>query len=84
MSHTKVQFLIERDGDDVFAYFPKMKYHAKGHPQYRVINSSYSRIGQHSACHEDYARFCNKATPEQYQSLREELESIGYKLHILN
>lgn len=81
---TKVLFLIERDKDTeatgiVFAYFPDNTYNAKDR-----TNFSYAHIGQHSACHPDYAKECSKATPEQYKDLKKELESIGYNLDVLN
>jgi hypothetical protein len=46
------------------------------------MRTCYSHIGQHSACHPDYAKECKEAT--DYQELKEELESIGYSLNILN
>jgi hypothetical protein len=77
---TKVLFLIEQeeDCDDVFAYFPEEVHNG-------IIMTCYAHIGQHSACHPDYARDCKEATPEQYNDLKEELEkSVGYELEILN
>jgi hypothetical protein len=83
---TKVKFLIERDefigdkniGGDVFAYFP-FEFFSFG-----VTRTCYSHIGQHSCCHPDYAKECKEATKEQYQALKAELESIGYRLKVLN
>lgn len=86
---TKVLFLIDKpdimNGEFEgipFAYFPDEIHSFNG---YRPDNRTcYSHLGQHSACHPDYAKQCRKATPEQYQHLKEELESIGYNLEILN
>jgi hypothetical protein len=86
---TKVKFFLERDFDEndketfaenhVFAYFPNEMYSYDG-----ITRSCYAHIGQHSACHPDYAKECKEATKEQYQDLKAELESIGYKLKVLN
>lgn len=81
---TKVLFLIEKPcGNlkcDVFAFFPEEK-HTNSNP---VLFTSYSHVGQHSACCKDYANECSKATEKQYNDLKIELESIGYNLEILN
>ena len=44
----------------------------------------YAHIGQHSAVHLDYLKECTIAQKEDYLPLKTELESIGYKLNILN
>lgn len=85
---TKVLFLIDKPEDEftgdnergtlgVFAYFPEEIHHGES-------KICYAHLGQHSACHPDYAKECKLATPEQYEPLRQELESIGYNLKILN
>lgn len=79
---TEVKFLIENDYDaefdsEVFAYFPNDWYNHDN-----LLRTSYAHIGQHSACHIDYAKECKEATPEQYKDLKAELESIGYNLKI--
>lgn len=71
---TTVQFFIEPDGD-VVAYFPNMK--SSG-----IHKTCYAHIGQHSACSPDYVKELKPATRKQYKDLKEELESIGYKLSI--
>jgi hypothetical protein len=83
---TIVKFLIEKpEGDlpcNVFAFFPKEKW--SNSPLMKGMFTSYSHIGQHSACHIDYANQCEYATPEQYADLLAELKSIGYdnlKIH---
>lgn len=83
MQTTNVIFLMESgngsDGLTPFAFFPNDRYnhHERG------VFTSYAHIGQHSACHIDYAKECEPATPEQYSELKTELEGIGYKLNIL-
>lgn len=85
---TKVIFLIDKPADNftgkdeidslgVFAYFPELEHS-------NVQRTCYSHIGQHSACHPDYARECKEATVKQYLDLYEELLSIGYDLKVLN
>jgi hypothetical protein len=44
---------------------------------------SYMRVGQHGACSIDFVRKLKWATPEQYASLKVELESIGYELKLV-
>jgi len=87
---TQVKFLIDKPADEfthkdeietlgVFAFFPNEKYNSES-----GLCTSYAHIGQHSACHIDYANECEAATKEQYEALKKELESIGYELEILN
>ena len=80
---TKVIFLMEKpEGDlpcNVFAFFPEGKY---SHWENGTF-SCYAHLGQHSACHIDYANECKEATPEQYKDLKTELEGIGYNLEIV-
>jgi len=78
---TKVIFLInEKDGDsDLFAFFPEEE-----HSMYITeTKTSYSHVGQHSACHLDYAREARKATEEEYKDLKAEVEEIGYNLEMV-
>lgn len=81
---TDVIFLIEKDEHQidlkgsVFAYFPnEADFDCFGN------KPSYAHVGQHSACSVGYAGECNLATPEQYSSLKSELESIGYDLNVI-
>ena len=77
---TKVKFLVHKDRegeDDLFALFPD-QYEGND------FNVSYAHVGQHSACHIKYANESRYATEEEYNSLKEELESIGYELEIIN
>lgn len=75
---TKVKFLVHEDENgekDLFAYFPDENHDAAG--KYKV---SYSHVGQHSSTHPDYAKESRAATPEEYASLKKELEGLGYNL----
>lgn len=79
---TKVLFLIEKpEGNlpcSVFAYFPEIKHNDD-------LMTCYANIGQHSACHPDYAAECKEAEYNQYHELLKELIGQGYKdLSILN
>lgn len=81
---TEVQFLLQPTEDgaiETFAYFPKMYYNKE---LYKTTFTCYAHIGQHSACHIDYARECKEATREQYLDLQRELEGLGYNLLITN
>jgi hypothetical protein len=80
---TLVKFLIDigdeaEEQDQVFAYFPNDNWNSTN----TSYKSSYSHIGQHSACLDEYANDCPAATPEQYADLKQELESIGYNLKV--
>jgi len=78
---TKVMFLVnEKDPSDpdLFAYFPEKNGDNKGN------KTAYSHIGQHSAVSPAYAAESRQASPEEYQDLKAELESIGYNLEVLN
>jgi hypothetical protein len=84
---TLVKFLINEIGDreytkTVYAYFPQLKFNKSLY--YNTMNTSYSHIGQHSACHIDYAKQSREATKQEYKDLYEELISIGYEVKILN
>ena len=74
-SKDKVSFLV--NDNEVFAYFPEINADFKGN------KTSYSHIGQHSACSPEYAKESRKATPKEYENLYKELLSIGYKLQII-
>lgn len=43
---------------------------------------SYMHVGQHGEASLDFFRECKLATEEEYKDLREELESIGYRLYL--
>lgn len=74
----EVKFLLEQGSkDEVFAYFPNMIADHNGN------KTCYSHIGQHSACHPDYAEKCKPAPKKYFEPLLKELESIGYELQIV-
>ena len=87
---TDVQFLVYKDDTEIFAYFPNEKYFgddtavARDYGFDLRMRTCYAHIGQHSACHPDYASECIEAPPEAYSDLKNELESIGYDLNVLN
>ena len=72
---TKVKFLYHRKNKDLFAFFPEEN---EGGNYFRC----YSQVGQHSKCSQDYADLCIPALEPQYESLKAELEQIGYDLLI--
>lgn len=77
---TKVKFLVNETDkiQDVFAFFPEEVHNGE-------LKTSYSHIGQHSACSEEYANESRDATPEERKDLQNELEnSVGYNLEVLN
>ena len=86
---TKVIFKIEKDFDEnnkdtfienhVFAFFPDMTF-----AQDSKIKTCYAHIGQHSACHIDYANECEEAKYNEYSDLLKELIGQGYNLEVLN
>ena len=46
------------------------------------VDGCYAHIGQHSQCSQEWFNECKQATPEEYESLAKELESIGYDVSI--
>jgi len=79
LSKTKVQFLYNETENDLFAFFPE-----------EIANRatrnklSYSHIGQHSECSQEYANESREATKEEYLDLYKELTNIvGYDLQIV-
>ena len=77
----QVKFLYEKDSKDVFAFFPNEKYNSI-EPN---VFTSYAIIGQHSACHLDYANECEEAPINEYMDLLRELIGQGYNdLQVMN
>lgn len=73
---TQVKFLIEKDGEGVFAFFPTEHFtHSTTDGRF----TCYAHIGQHSACHIDYANECKEAQYNEYGGLLRELIGQGYK-----
>lgn len=74
---TKVIFRKHRDSGDMIAFFPAIAADVNG-----MYMSCYAHVGQHSSSCMGYFRECVPATPEEYASLKAELESIGYDLKV--
>lgn len=74
---TQVVFLINERTNDLFAFFPNEDYN-----DFSLTKVCYSHVGQHSGCVLDYAKESKEATKEEYNDLKEELESIGYNLEL--
>ena len=74
---TKVIYLYHVENEDLFAYFPN---EIADIGQNRM---SYSHVGQHSSCCQEYASDCRLATPKEYHDLNAELEGIGYDLDVI-
>ena len=76
---TQVKFYREPD-HSILAVFPKDQWNDVS----RDTFTGYAHLGQHTAVHKDYLKECTIAHREEYEPLKTELESIGYKLNILN
>ena len=79
----KVLYLVHQDSDGeggVFAYFPDEVADMAGN------RTSYSHIGQHSACSPDYALESRPAMAEEREELHRELSAIysDYVLEVAN
>lgn len=70
---TKVRFIVFKG--EILALFPEI-------PENNDCILSYQTIGQHGAASKSLLK-CKKATPEQYEKLRNELTGIGYNLEVL-
>jgi hypothetical protein len=86
MDKTKVIFLREPYPDymdsmrgevEIGAFFPE-------EPQSFNTILCYAHVGQHSGASRDYMKSLEPATKNEYQSLLDELQSIGYELEIIN
>lgn len=73
---TKVIFRKFKDDKGVIAYFPEL-------PGTNDFNTclSYMHLGQHGSASIDFSNTL-KAYPSEYESLKKELESLGYNLKI--
>lgn len=78
MDKTKAIFRKEfpENGGGIIAVFPSM---AGDNNPYRTC-AYYAHVGQHGGMAIDYMKCTFPTTPEEYASLKEELESIGYDL----
>lgn len=80
---TQVKFLYEKDSKDVFAFFPTLTYSVDEGKD--GLFTCYAPIGQHSACHIDYANECKEAPINEYWPLLNELIGQGHNdLQIMN
>lgn len=77
---TDVVFLRVPKGR-VMAYFPNENYNEDLYGD--RVKMSYEHIGQHGSCDREYATDCEVASEKEYKDLKEELESIGYNLNVL-
>ena len=73
---TKVIFRKFKEGD-IIAMFPEVVANMN-----KAVCESYKHVGQHGACSIFISSFTKQATPEEYNDLKCELESIGYNLDI--
>ena len=78
METTKVIFKII--DDDVIAIFPDNIYNEELYNKTMV--DSYMHIGQHSGCSVELIDELQDASFDQYKDLKNELETIGYKLNL--
>lgn len=78
METTKVMFKII--DDEVIAIFPDNIYNKKLYGKKMV--DSYMHIGQHSGCSVELIDELQDASFDQYKNLKNELETIGYKLNL--
>lgn len=76
----RTQVIFYKEDTDVLAVFPKEMY--LDFSTETVV--CYAPVGQHSACSKDYYKTLEPAKPNEYYNLKKELESLGYRLKILN
>lgn len=81
---TNVRFYVETLRGGILAVFPDMPKERNGYRN--DLLSCYSHVGQHSTCAPEYleALHVRQASESEYKDLKEELESIGYRLVVLN
>lgn len=78
---TDVIFFNSKDHRSIIAYFPNENWNEDLYgTRYKV---SYEHVGQHGSCDSEYVKDLDVASKEECADLREELESIGYHLNIL-
>ena len=75
---THVMFRKWRNGD-VIAMFP---YEPGTNDPWTCM--SYEHVGQHGSASSDLSPYTSPAKATEYSALKHELESIGYKLVVLN
>ena len=72
----EVEFLIDPEDGECFAYFPNESHNAE-------LKVMYQHIGQHGSIDPSYAAECRKANPGEYTLLYRELEGLGYTLEVI-
>ena len=80
---TKVLFLIDKEADKSFAFFPEMDYNVNLYG--KEMKTCYAHLGQHSACLLSYAEECREAKYNEWYDLYKELRGQGYNsLDVVN
>ena len=78
---TLVKFVIDKERRlQPVAVFPQLKYNKILYGNDLI--TCYAYVGQHSSCSKAWVKEQVKATPEEYNYLKLELERIGYNLKI--
>ena len=78
---TLVKFYVEGD-NSILAFFPQINHNKRLYGN--EFKRCYAHIGQHSSCDRDYVSGLRLAAYPEYKQLKDELESIGYTLKVLN
>jgi hypothetical protein len=78
MTKERVAFRVFDEGDVIALMIDDF------HPDTPEIIMSYQSIGQHGMAHRDLLDELDKATPEEYADLKDELERIGYEFEVIH
>ena len=79
MTTTDISFV--KDDYEVFAVMPKVA----ADMNWEGNVTCYAHIGQHSCASLNYIREkCVGASPDEYASLKQELERIGYEVYVIS
>lgn len=70
--------VFRKDAGGITAVFPE-----EPADQYGYEMTCYAHIGQHSACTKSWYFGTKAARPAEYADLQKELESIGYRLRVV-
>ena len=73
----EVIFKKDKETNEVIAFMPY------DFQTWRGEFTCYTHIGQHSYTDDNYYKSCKLATFEEYKSLKEELEYIGYNIEVI-
>ena len=78
---TKIIYRKYKDGGEVIAVFPELKY--PGFVSRKGLVLSYEHIGQHGEADYDHImKITTIAFPKEYEVLKIELERVGYDLEV--